>query len=760
VVIALADVTAAERLVAQVGPEQAPRLRSWVRTEARKQSSADIGDELRALRALRARRDPAALAAAEAAVQRAGARGELLAEVGLARLASEGPRSAQPDFDRARVALERETGHPASAFTLASVLPEFETLSWTPDGRELWLWGGGSRPRAVVLDSETWEPVWQLDSDSRSCASVPLAKGAGFARCDGIFARDGRRLFALPEMNPSAQMPLAALKSESRLLIAVRESEHRSRLAWLDPTTGLAERLDLPSVDHLVALGASSTNDWFFIESLAGVDVIARPSLQRLLRIKASAAQPLDGERIAVVSPTGGLEVWQLRPPKRIARHYLPAIVVPHGPSIGSTYYRGASTERLILQHLATEWSWSFEENPLVSPGLGLHETPDEMPGQTLREVAVASDQRSAGELRRDDRLDFDELQITSSAGAVLSATSAAKLVSFVVSPNGARIAINIANKSLTLMDVAAGAITGALEFVHIRRLAAFDDEHVVIELPFESLLIDLRDGSQHPFALPRGEHFFARGSSGGFVTTGFDGQASSFDATGKLLRSFNSLAPSALSPSGAWLLLRGRDRLALASTSQGTRALLLDVDPSVEAWRFSRDERWLVTLGPSGLVLWETASGQKSKLAERAKLGKVDAIDFDCGDDAVVLAGDGGPRAFRLASGEAVAAPTPDFHAGPAIVWKLRSRALNAFRGTDSAWLGAVTFSGNGKTGVVVSAAGETEFLGGEPDAPPRCAFGNVLVAWPVCSDTVLVPRLLRRFSRDAANLRALEDR
>jgi hypothetical protein len=74
----------------------------------------------------------------------------------------------------------------------------------------------------------------------------------------------------------------------------------------------------------------------------------------------------------------------------------------------------------------------------------------------------------------------------------------------------------------------------------------------------------------------------------------------------------------------------------------------------------------------------------------------------------------------------------------------------LRAFRRGDGKWLGALALTSNGSRGLVSGASGEIDFLGGEPALAPRCAFGNLLVAWPVCSDALRAPGLLARWRRE----------
>ncbi|HET9931292.1 MAG TPA: hypothetical protein VFQ35_11415, partial [Polyangiaceae bacterium] len=170
------------------------------------------------------------------------------------------------------------------------------------------------------------------------------------------------------------------------------------------------------------------------------------------------------------------------------------------------------------------------------------------------------------------------------------------------------------------------------------------------------------------------------------------------------------------------------------------------------EAWRFSRNEHRLATLSKSGLVVWDTESGNKWGISAPPGLGRVRSLDFANDDEVVVLRqANGDAIAFRYASNERVPPPALAFEDGAAVQWSLASHFLSAFRRSDGAWLGAVGLLGGGSSGVVVSAGGELDFIGAEPVPQPRCAFGNVLAAWPVCSDTQLVPGLLKRLLRDA---------
>jgi WD40 repeat protein len=370
-----------------------------------------------------------------------------------------------------------------------------------------------------------------------------------------------------------------------------------------------------------------------------------------------------------------------------------------------------------------------------------------------LLDVAVSPDQRWAAELLRDSRLDSEQLRVNSSDGTVLQADAPLPIKEFGVSPRGKRLAFSLGGKTLSVLDLDVTSAPRTLDFMAIRRLAFWDDDQIVLELPRETWLVDARDGSHRQITLRSSEHFFARGRSGVIVATGYSGEAITYDARDRPLQSFYKFAPVALSPSGEWLLLRGEGRLVLASTKEGIRTLLLTERTDVELWRFSHDEQRLATLGAAGLVVWDTAAGNKWNVSARAPLGNVTSLEFDETSDVVVLGvADGTASAFRYQSSERVPVPAIGRAAQDesAIRWSQASGALRAFRRGDGKWLGALALTSGGARGFVSSENGEIDFLGGEPVTAPRCAFGSLLAAWPVCSDALRVPGLLARWLRD----------
>jgi hypothetical protein len=218
-----------------------------------------------------------------------------------------------------------------------------------------------------------------------------------------------------------------------------------------------------------------------------------------------------------------------------------------------------------------------------------------------LLAVAASPDQRWAAQLLRDSRLESEQLLVASSDSTVLQADAPLPIKDFAVSPGGKRLALSLGGKTLTVVDLDAASAPRTLDFTAIRRLGFWNDEHLVLELPRETWLLDARDGSHEPFSLRSGEHFFARGRTGVVVTTGYSGEAVTYDARDRVLQSFFNFNPLALSPSGEWLLLRAAGRLALASVKEGIRSLLLTEKTDVELWRFSQDEQRLATLGAGG---------------------------------------------------------------------------------------------------------------------------------------------------------------
>ncbi|MGC4093184.1 MAG: hypothetical protein QM756_35915 [Polyangiaceae bacterium] len=207
--------------------EVAPVLRELdaalaVETPRRTATVEDL-KALRTVRAARARRAPEAEQLAEQALASGGPQGELLAEIGLLRLAAAGRREAQPYFDRARLALEREAGKPAVPFAVPETFGSLREPVWAPAGEELWWFGGSAAGNVplLVFDTATWEPVWQLQLYLTSnCTNLVLPGGAGYGRCDGIFARDGRELVPFPAWNRLIWSSLAHVSGDSRLLAA------------------------------------------------------------------------------------------------------------------------------------------------------------------------------------------------------------------------------------------------------------------------------------------------------------------------------------------------------------------------------------------------------------------------------------------------------------------------------------------------------------------------------------------------------------
>ncbi len=771
VVVALEDASFGERLlsefaapaVAAQSPARA-RLKSWLATWTASQATAahvDLRAPLQALRRARASRDPDAPQLADRVLASGVYNGELLAEIGLSRLSSSGPAAAQPYFDRARVALERETARLPTAFFMPGSLAAIRSGVWTPDAAELWLWGtAGSASlapspdpsfagaAAVVFDTQTWEPTWQVRPDSRDCPSLALGQGAGFASCDGLFARDGQRLHALPELTSDTFNSIALLAGQTRLLAARAKDGQNSQLGLIDAATGTFEALPLPTVRHLQALAASPTGNWLFVESSDGVEAFAFPSLQRLLKAKARSGQALGENQIAFVADDGRLEVWQLTPARRLARHYLPEVIIPHGPALGSTYFRALDPHRLIIQHLSTEFTWGWDQAPSVlSPP---NSEADELPQQELRDVSIATNSKWAAEVLHDEKLDFDELRVSATNGALLEADSLPHIRDFAVSPSGKRLALSLGERTLYVVDLDAQSRPRLLDFVHPQRLSFYDDDHLLLGGTLQSTLVDARDGSHVAYPLRRGERFFARGSSGVIVTVSpSESDCTVYAADQRILRAFH-MRPLALSTSGAALLLKNDNALVFASLDEGVRAVLADSAAELERVQFSRDEHKLITLSAAGLIVWDGASRKSWLVAPRRTLGRVTALAFAEKDQVVVVGrADGAASAFRYASAEELARPpTPEADAS-AISWQSASHFLRAFRSRDGKWLGNLMPPSNGTLGAFQSARGELDFIGAEPKMPARCAFGNLLVDFHVCSESLRVPGLLGRLLR-----------
>ncbi|MFZ5895878.1 MAG: hypothetical protein ACOY0T_32785 [Myxococcota bacterium] len=761
--IALEDARGAEQLLAQLNDASAAaaRLQVWLRQfkehDAQAESNAAaFSAALRTIRTARQAHDQSALGSAKEALARFGSRGELLAELGLLELAV-GKRAAQPYFDRAFLALQRETGSTPVAWLMPSALSSIRDATWSNDGGELWLWSDrvhdpALRPNertgslATVIDATSWEPRRRVPGPARSCARVVLDEGTRFATCEGLFDRDGERLTSFPRGDSALGDLLVRIPGEKRLLVTRPEATSSARLGLVDPLTGTFEALNIPRA-RPVAIDVAPDGSWFSLESSHGIEVFAWPTLKRLFSIPGYQARAVSATHLAAVQ-RDIVQVWRVQPAARVAEYALarPDIGLPRGAMPG--FFPEPTSESLLLQYGYLETSWSWQQRPKPRD---FHSEVDLLPNSTVLSVSVSPDGKSAAAIRTRDSNGARQLAVSDVNGAMLELEAAPELHSVAVAPNGKRVALYLAGHELRVFDLSQGSAQSFPQAMN-RRLRFYDNDNVMLQGSSKAELLDVRDGSRRELLLRPFERFFERGSSGISVTLTDSpgGACATYGADDRLMRAF-PWRPLTLSPSGEWLLLHDEDSLMLASTRTGLVARVRGSGTRSALTTFSANEARLATLSDAGLVVWDTQTSQTWAVAEVSAVSNATTLAFSADAEVVVVGrAHGDALAFRYRTGEQLAA-LPRVEA-QALTWFSQNSFARAHRPSDGKWVASLVVGSQNPSGWLVDADGRVEVFGEQVEPVARCAFANTLVAWPVCAAHLETHGLFEQLARDAA--------